>query len=255
MKKTIKTKKKNVSLSLPKIILVDENPSGLREKMNKEISIVIVLIAVAGAVVFFGGWAVLLNGQIEAQEKNAIVNKFSKEILREKVIKEKEKLPQDKVENKDIRYANKEVGFELFLPGDGKRYMVKEIEPKGAYRAILFGLPTSDSEIIKIKKADYSEIFRIELVPITDLEEDRNKICADKSRQFPLCDNDDRELGRNARFVFVYTRYDKLDAVEKGKTRLIPNDFDSSVFARADEIVESFHLINSLIREVEEKKL
>ena len=119
-------------------------------------------------------------------------------------------------------------------------------------RAVLFGLPTSDSEIIKVKKADYSEVFRIELVPIKDLEKNT---CADKSRQFPLCDNDDRELGRNARFVFVYTRYDKLDTVEKSKTRLIPNDFDSSVFARADEIIESFHLIDSQIGEADEKKV
>jgi len=41
----------------------------------------------------------------------------------------------------------------------------------------------------------------------------------------------------------VYTRYDKLDAVEKSKTKLIPDDFDESVFSEADDIIKSFRLI------------
>jgi hypothetical protein len=238
MKKEIKKNKKVVTLNLPKEIPAEKKIVGLGEKMNKDISVIFALVAVIVVVVFFGGWAWHLNNQI----KNCSSANFTKNLPEKNALKKKNNLLEKQVVSNEVVYTNKELGFELLIPKDGKRFAVKEISPKGMNSAVTFGLPFADSEVRKVKKEDYSEIFRIELVPVVDLEKAK-KTCRDKNRQFPLCDNDDRELGRNAQFVFVYTRYDKLDVVEKSKTKLIPDDFDESVFSEADDIIKSFRLI------------
>ncbi|MFZ2188334.1 MAG: hypothetical protein WAV73_02100 [Candidatus Moraniibacteriota bacterium] len=238
MKKEIKKNKKVVTLNLPKEIPPKKEIVGLGEKMNKDISIVFVLVAVVVVIIFFSGWAWHLNEQIRSCSS---IN-FTKSSPEKNALKKRNNSLENQAVNNEIVYTNKDLGFELLMPKDGKRFAVKEISPKGMNSAVTFGLPFSDSEMKKVKKEDYSEIFRIELVPVADLENSK-KTCRDKNRQFPLCDNDDRELGRNARFVFVYTRYDKLDAVEKSKTELIPDDFDEAVFSEADDIIKSFRLI------------
>ncbi len=236
MKKTVKKNKKVIPLNLPKVVRQEENFIRLAKKMNKKVSTIFALAIIVVVVVFFVGWAWRLDRQIKQEALSATVS-----VSREGNLKEDGVLPKKQVTGSDnIVYANKEFGFELDLPRDGKKFAVKEISPKGMNVSVAFGLPFIDSEIKKVKKEGYSEIFRIELVPVADLGQ---KICADKSRQFPLCDNDDQELGRNSQYVFVYTRYDKLDAVQKSKTKLIPDDFDASVFSEADQISKSFRLV------------
>lgn len=205
------------------------------KKMRKNISSVFVLLVIIITTVFFGVLTVKTKRQMSEQQ-------VSFPVTSEKSAPT-EKLPSGSVSvsgGKTIEYVNSELGFKLILPSDGKRYAVKEASPQKLNRAVLFGLPTGDAKIKESKKEAYSEIFRIELVPISDL---KKKTCASESREFPLCDNDDAELGRNENFVFVYTRYDKLDAVEKNKAKFVPEDFSPEVFATADEIVKSFSLI------------
>jgi hypothetical protein len=211
--------------------------------MNKKVSVDFALAVIIIVVAFFGILASSLNKQTSRQIGNGLSNSFREEIFRKHELGKNNKQFKDQGIADVVTYTNEEIGFRLTLPNEEKKYAVKELDSKGKNRSILFGLPIFDEEIIKNKKEYYSEVFRIELVPIADTEKNKNKTCADKSRQFPLCDNDDLELGRNEQFVFIYTRYDKLDAVEKSKIKMIPADFDSSVFFKADEIAKSFSLV------------
>jgi|GEM_PF-6049032 len=204
--------------------------------MKKNISSLLTLLVVVVGAVFFGSWIRHLNNQTIG----GLFQNFSSVTSPGSKTGNNEDLSKKQTPDSGIVYANEELGFRLALPKDGRRYAVKEVVPKGANRAILFGLPLTDKEVKKIKKENYSEIFRIELVPVASLGK---KTCADGQRPFPLCDPDDRELSRNDQFVFVYTRYDKLAEVEKSKIKLIPADFDVTVFAQADEISKSFRLI------------
>lgn len=222
-------------------------PAGRRGALggNKKISTTFALVVVIVVAVFFSGLVWRLNRQI----KDDSLANFSGETLKNNAPKKDNVSVTSQSVNEAITYIN-DIGFKLAFPRDGRRYAVKEIAQKGMDGTVLFGLPFVDDEVKKVKKEDYSELFRIELVPLTDLGK---KSCADKSRQFPFCDYDDRELGRNSQFVFVYTRYDKLDAVEKSKKRLIPADFNSAVFAQADEIAKSFRLTDSQVEGAEKK--
>lgn len=208
--------------------------------MNKKVSVAFALTVIIIVVIFFGSLAMSLNKQASWQVESDLPNSFQKENSKKNTREKGGEQSKDQGASDTVTYTNKEVGFSLSFPKGDKKYAVRELNSKGKNRAILFGLPISDEEIKKAKKENYGEIFRIELVPISDVEKGEENTCADKSRQFPLCDNDDVELGRNDQFVFVYTRYDKLDVVEKSKTKMIPSDFDSAVFSKADEIVKSF---------------
>lgn len=208
--------------------------SGIKKNITTLFSLTIVIIVA----IFFGSWVRYLNNQGVSD----LAENFP-DISLEKNEAEKNKNALEKqTVGAGIVYEDSDLGFELILPKDGRRYAVKEITSKGLNQAILFGLPITDQEIQRIKKEKYSEIFRIKLVPVADLES-KKSACADSTRQLPFCDADDRELGRNEQFVFVYTRYDKLDEVEKSKTRLIPTDFDAAIFAQADEISKSFRVV------------
>lgn len=211
--------------------------------MNKKVSVAFALVVIIIVVIFFGSLAIFLNKQANWQANSVSLDNFQKEISKKNTQEKNKKQSENQAASDVVSYTNKEIGFGLIFPKDDKKYMVKELNSKGKNRAIIFGLPISDEEIIKNKKENYGEIFRIELVPISDMEKSKNKTCADKNRQFPLCDNDDVELGRNDQFAFIYTRYDKLDVVEKSKTKMIPSDFDASVFSKADEIAKSFRWV------------
>jgi hypothetical protein len=197
------------------------------------LNLLILSVVVVGAI-FFGSWIRHLNNQTIGN----LFQKTSDTILTK--TESSEELSKKQVLDSGIIYTDEERGFRLAIPKDGRRYAVKEIEPREGNMAVLFGLPLIDSEVKRVKKEAYSEIFRIELVPRRSLGK---KVCADKRRQFPLCDPDDRELGRNDQFVFIYKRYDKLTEVEKSNVKLIPSDFDVTVFTQADEISKSFRLI------------
>ncbi len=237
MKKITKDNKKEVQLNLPKKSVRKKRSPKLDKKLDREVSTVFALAVIIITITFFSIWAFSLNRQV----KNEVITALPQEAFAN-MPKENVDLSNKQLANDGVVYANNVFGFNLTIPKDGKRYAVKEISPKGMDRAVLFGLPFFDDEVKKVKKEDYSEVFRIELVLVSDLGK---KTCANKSRQFPLCDDDDRELGRNDQFVYVYTRYDKLDAVEKSKTKLIPADFDPGIFTQADEISQSFRLVDS----------
>jgi hypothetical protein len=206
-------------------------PSG-----EKNIGTLFILAIVVVTAIFFGSWIRHLNEQLVDEA----IDNSSRTVSEE----EDENGTKNKLAENGIVYEDEELGFALILPKDGRRYAVKELASRGSNQAILFGLPITDQEVRRIKKEKYSEIFRIKLVPVADVE-NAKKTCANSARQFPFCDSDDRELGRNEQFVFVYTRYDKLDEVEQSKIRLIPTDFDATVFAQADEIAKSFRVVSS----------
>jgi hypothetical protein len=217
---------------------------GGKKSSSSSFGLMLMLVVVVAGAIFFGSWIRHLNEQMASE----LFQKTSDT----PVVKTEggEALSKKQTTDSGIVYADEERGFRLVLPKDGRRYAVKEIEPKGEDRAVLFGLPLTDSEVKKVKKEDYSEIFRIELVPLKSLGK---KTCADKSSQFPFCDLDDQELGRNEQFVFIYTRYDRLDEVEKSKIRLIPADFDAKIFAQADAIVKSFRIVNAQLGLMDKK--
>ncbi len=140
-------------------------------------------------------------------------------------------------------YSNEKLGFALVIPESWKNYTVTEsVDAKTGIGSVELNMPTTDEAYIKANHSAVSVIY-ISATPL--LEADKmEKLCQTKPDTFwgeclfsTGTTAQNTIIGKNAKYVFAYTRVDKATDY--------PKDFTQELFAQADKIVSTFKTIET----------
>ncbi len=141
-------------------------------------------------------------------------------------------------------YSNEKLGFALVIPESWKSYTVTEsLDTKTGIASVALNMPTRDEAYIKANHSAVSVIY-ISAIPLLEAEK-MEKLCQTKPETFwgeclfsTSGTAQNTIIGKNAKFVFAYTRVDKSTDY--------PKDFTQKLFDQADKIVSTFKIIEAV---------